>query len=338
MTVAGAAVSLKAQKPHRAIDLKANEVKVRGLLSRMTLEEKVGQMVQANSASLKDLSDVENLFLGSILSGGSSDPKTGNGLVDWTDHYDSLQSRTQKTRLRIPLLYGIDAVHGHSNVLNAVIFPHNIGLGCSRNPALVERAARITAVETRATGINWTFAPCVTVPRDERWGRTYEGFGEDPEIVRSYAGPMIEGLQGRPGTPEFLGPGHVIATAKHFVGDGGTAGGRDQGDNPSTPAQLRDIHGAGYPPAVEAGVQAIMASFSLVRGQKVHGSRELLTGVIRDQMGFDGLVVGDWNAHGQVNGCTNVSCPASFNAGSPSPPRSSSRVAASLPANAAATR
>src|ERR1041385_207477 len=142
-----------------------NDAKVRELLSRMTLEEKVGQMVQANSASLKELSDVETYFLGSSLSGGSSDPKTGNGLNDWTDHYDSFQSRTQKTRLRIPLLYGIDAVHGHSNVLGATIFPHNIGLGCSRNPQLVERAARVTALETRATGINWTFAPCVTVPQ-----------------------------------------------------------------------------------------------------------------------------------------------------------------------------
>ena len=168
----------------RAKSLPANDAKVRELLSRMTLEEKVGQMVQANSASLKDPSDVETYFLGSVLSGGSSDPKTGNGLVDWTDHYDNLQSRTQNTRLRIPLLYGIDAVHGHSNVLGATIFPHNIGLGCSRNPKLVENAARITALETRATGINWTFAPCVTVPRDERWGRTYEGFGETPELAR----------------------------------------------------------------------------------------------------------------------------------------------------------
>src|SRR5689334_10549370 len=173
-----------------------NDAKVRDLLSSMTLEEKVGQMVQANSASLKDPSEVENYFLGSVLSGGSSDPKTGNGLVDWTDHYDSLQSRTQKTRLRIPLLYGIDAVHGHSNVLGATIFPHNIGLGCSRNPALVEKAARITAVETKATGINWTFAPCVTVPRDERWGRSYEGFGETPELARMMGEAAVRGYQG----------------------------------------------------------------------------------------------------------------------------------------------
>src|SRR5215211_3908905 len=149
---------LKPQRRTGPRSLRVNDTKVQALLSRMTLEEKVGQMIQANSASLKDTGDVEKLFLGSILSGGSSDPKTGNGLIDWTDHYDSLQARTQNTRLRIPILYGIDAVHGHSNVLNAVIFPHNIGLGCSRKPELVEHAARITAIETRATGINWTFA------------------------------------------------------------------------------------------------------------------------------------------------------------------------------------
>ena len=167
VTVAASLVApasiLKPQRRTGPKSLRANDANVRALLSRMTLEEKVGQMIQANSASLKDPSDVEKLFLGSILSGGSSDPKNGNSLIDWTDHYDSLQSRTQNTRLRIPILYGIDAVHGHSNVLNAVIFPHNIGLGCSRKPELVERAARITAIETRATGINWTFAPCVTV-------------------------------------------------------------------------------------------------------------------------------------------------------------------------------
>ena len=199
LTVAGTMVSpaeaFKAKKSPG--NFKENDVKVRVLLSRMTLEEKAGQMVQVNSASLKDPSDVESYFLGSVLSGGSSDPKTGNGLVDWTDHYDSFQLRTQKTRLRIPLLYGIDAVHGHSNVLNAVIFPHNIGLGCTRNPELVERAARISAIETRATGINWTFAPCVTVPRDERWGRSYEGFGETPELARMMGEAAVRGFQGK---------------------------------------------------------------------------------------------------------------------------------------------
>src|SRR5215813_4435398 len=218
LTVAGSIVAPNILSPQRRRSLKENDAKVRDLLGRMTREEKVGQMVQANSASLKDPGDVENYFLGSVLSGGSSDPKTGNGLVDWTNHYDGLQSRTQKTRLRIPLLYGIDAVHGHSNVLNAVIFPHNIGLGCSRNPALVEKAARITAVETRATGINWTFAPCVTVPRDERWGRSYEGFGETPELARMMAEAAVRGYQGN----DLSNPVSLLACAKHWIGDGAT--------------------------------------------------------------------------------------------------------------------
>ena len=194
MAVASGSV-LKPQRRQGPTNFRDHDAAARALLARMTVEEKVGQMVQANSASLKDPSDVEKLFLGSILSGGSSDPKTGNGLVDWTDHYDSFQSRTQKTRLRIPLLYGIDAVHGHSNVLGATLFPHNIGLGCSRNPALVERAARITAIETRATGINWTFSPCVTVPRDERWGRSYEGFGETPEMAEARKKKELERMK-----------------------------------------------------------------------------------------------------------------------------------------------
>src|SRR5215216_7440701 len=220
LTVAGSLVSkASVLRPQTPKSLRDQNGKVHALLLRMTLEEKVGQMIQANSASLKDPSDVENLFLGSILSGGSSDPKTGNSLIDWTDHYDSLQSRTQNTRLRIPILYGIDAVHGHSNVLNAVIFPHNIGLGCTRNPQLVERAARITAIETRATGINWTFAPCVTVPRDERWGRTYEGFGESPDLARDLGAAAVRGFQQR----DLGHPLSILACAKHYVGDGGTS-------------------------------------------------------------------------------------------------------------------
>src|ERR1043165_6309973 len=210
-SLAASAAIPEPQKRSGVRSLEANDARVHALLSQMTLEEKVGQMIQANQASLKDPSDVEKYFLGSLLSGGSSDPKTGNGLIDWTDHYDSLQSRTQNTRLRIPILYGIDAVHGHSNVLGAVIFPHNIGLGCSRRPELVERAARITAIETRATGINWTFAPCVTVPRDERWGRTYEGFAEDPELVRMWAGAAVRGYQGI----ELKDPLDILACAKH---------------------------------------------------------------------------------------------------------------------------
>jgi beta-glucosidase len=300
----------------------ANDAKVRDLLSRMTLEEKVGQMVQANSASLKDPGDVENYFLGSILSGGSSDPKTGNGLVDWTDHYDNLQSRTQKTRLRIPLLYGIDAVHGHSNVLGATLFPHNIGLGCSRNPALVEKAARITAIETRATGINWTFAPCVTVPRDERWGRSYEGFGESPELARMMGEAAVRGYQGA----DLNDPTHILACAKHWIGDGATKYGTgrklklelrilDRGDVTLSESELRRLHMAGYVSAIKAGVGTIMPSYSSWNGVKCSGSKRLLTEILKDELKFDGFLISDYDAIDEMPGDYKTQIETSANAG-----------------------
>ena len=176
--------------------LSSFDPQVKPLLARMTLDEKIGQMTQPDQAYIKDLSDIENYSLGSILSGGSSDPKEGNTVQNWSDLYDRLQQHSAKSRLKIPILYGIDAVHGHSNVLGAVIFPHNIGLGCTRNAALVEKAARITAEEVRATGIQWTFAPCVTVPQDPRWGRTYEGFSENPQLVAELGEAAVRGFQG----------------------------------------------------------------------------------------------------------------------------------------------
>ena len=186
-------------------------------------------------------------------------------------------------------MWGIDAVHGHANIVGATIFPQNIGLGATRNPDLIRRIGEVTAREMAVTGIDWDFSPTLAVVRDDRWGRTYEGFSEDPEVVRVLRRADGRGPAGPPGTPDFLGRGQVIATAKHFVGDGGTRDGKDQGDNPSTPQTLRDIHGAGYPPAIEAGVQAVMASFSSVRGEKMHGNRELLTDALKGDMGFDGL-------------------------------------------------
>ncbi|WP_114954358.1 glycoside hydrolase family 3 protein [Sphingosinicella terrae] len=297
----------------------AVERRIDDMLQRMTLEQKVAQIVQPDIASITP-EEYRQYRFGSILAGGNSSPggvETAPA-AEWLALADAFWDASMdgpEDGLRIPVMWGIDAVHGHANVVGATIFPQNIGLGATRNPELIRRIGEVTAIEMAVTGIDWDFSPTLAVVRDDRWGRTYEGFSEDPEIVRSFAGAIVEGLQGRPGTPEFLGPGRVIATAKHFVGDGGTENGRDQGDNPSAPEALRDIHGAGYPPAIEAGVQALMASFSSVRGEKVHGSRDLLTGAIRDQMGFDGLVVGDWNAHGQVEGCTNTSCPQSFNAG-----------------------
>jgi len=300
----------------------ASDTKARDLLSRMTLEEKVGQMVQANSASLKDPSDVETYFLGSILSGGSSDPKTGNSLVDWTDHYDSFQSRTQKTRLRIPLLYGIDAVHGHSNVLGATIFPHNIGLGCSRNPALVEKAARITAIETRSTGINWTFAPCVTVPRDERWGRSYEGFGETPELARMMGEAAVRGYQSN----DLSNPTRVLACAKHWIGDGATRYGTgrklkpdwqilDRGDVTLSESELRRLHMAGYVSAIKAGVGTIMPSYSSWNGVKCSGNKRLLTGILKNELKFDGFLISDYDAIDEMPGDYKTQIETSANAG-----------------------
>ena len=326
ITLAGSFVSsagiLEPQQRRRVRSLKTNDAKVQALLSQMTLEEKVGQMIQANQGNLKDPGDVEKYFLGSLLSGGSSDPKTGNGLVDWTNHYDSLQSRTQNTRLRIPILYGIDAVHGHSNVLNAVLFPHNIGLGCTRNPRLVERAARITAVETRATGINWTFAPCVTVPRDERWGRTYEGFGEDPELARTLGEAAVRGYQGN----DLSDPLSLLACAKHFIGDGGTKYGTgrklrenlqilDRGNVILSENELRSIHLAGYVSAIRAGVGTIMPSYSSWNGVKCSGSKRLLTEILKNELKFDGFLISDYDAIDEMPGDYKTQIETSVNAG-----------------------
>lgn len=298
---------------------RAMEARIDALLARMTLEEKVGQIVQPDIGSVTP-ADVRKYRLGSVLNGGNSSPggnETGPA-SDWVklaDEFWAASVDRPEGELRIPVMWGSDAVHGHSNIVGATLFPHNIGLGATRNPRLMRRIGEVTALEMSVTGLDWNFSPTLAVVRDDRWGRTYEGFSEDPDIVASYAGAMVEGLQGKAGTRAFLGPGKVIATAKHFVGDGGTAGGKDQGDNLSSERDLVRIHAAGYPPALAAGAQAVMASFSSVRGQKVHGSSELLTGALKQRMGFDGLLVGDWNAHGQVPGCSNSSCPQSINAG-----------------------
>jgi beta-glucosidase len=308
--------------PAKAGSLRQQDVKVRALLARMTLEEKIGQMVQAEQSALKDLSDIEKYFLGSLLSGGTSDPKTGNGLKDWTDLYDSLQARSQKTRLRIPLLYGIDAVHGHNNVLNATIFPHNVGLGCSRNPELVERAGRITALEVRATGINWTFAPCVTVPRDERWGRTYEGFGESPELARVLGEAAVRGLQGR----DLSDPLSVLACAKHFVGDGATIYGTgtklkddvhslDRGVGRLSEAALRRLHMQAYISAIRAGGGTIMPSYNSWNGVKCSGSKRLLTDILKNELRFDGFLISDYNAINELPGDYKQQIETSANAG-----------------------
>ena len=312
------AMSLTADSPPRK--LSSFDPQIKPLLARMTLDEKIGQMTQPDQAFIKDLSDIESLSLGSILSGGNSDPKEGNSLQAWTDLYDRLQQRTQKTRLKIPLLYGVDAVHGHSNLLGAVIFPHNIGLGCTRNPALVEKVERVTAEEVRASGIQWAFAPCVTVPQDARWGRTFEGFSEDPQLVRQLAEMAVRGLQGN----DLSNPLAVLACAKHFVGDGGTAFGSvqqktgpglDQGDTRVDEETLRRVHLQGYIAAIQAGVGTIMPSYSSWNGVKVSGIKHLLTGILKDELGFEGFLISDYNAIDQVDKDYKKAIGISINAG-----------------------
>lgn len=293
----------------------ARDAEVRELLSRMTLAEKVGQMTQPDLRAIKDFSDIENLGLGSILSGGSSDPKGGNSMRDWAGLYRSVQNRTARSRLRIPLLYGIDAVHGHNNVAGAVIFPHNIGLGCTRDPELVRRIARITAREMRATGIQWAFAPCVAVPRDIRWGRTYEGYSECSETVTSLGLAAMLGLQGE----RLTGREAVLGCAKHFVADGGTTFGTssggmlDQGDARIDEATMRSIHMAPYPALIDAGVGSVMPSFSSWNGEKCSGSRRLLTEILKDELGFKGFVISDYNAIDHLSAPAKGQSPASNN-------------------------
>ena len=296
----------------------ALEARITVLLADMTVEQKVGQLIQADIDSITP-EELRHYPLGSILNGGNSGPGN-NDLApasEWlaaADRFYDASIDPTHGRHPIPTLWGTDAVHGHNNIIGATLFPHNIGLGAAHDPDLIRRIGEVTAVEVRATGLDWTFGPTLAVVRDDRWGRTYESYSEDPEIVRLYGAAMVTGLQGAPGTAQFLDSSHVIATPKHFVGDGGT-GGRDQGDNRSSEAELRDIHAAGYPGAIQAGAQAVMASFSSWQGVKMHGNHGLLTDVLKGRMQFDGLVVGDWNAHGQVSGCTNSSCAAAINAG-----------------------
>jgi beta-glucosidase len=297
----------------------ALDARVADLLSRMTLEEKVGQVIQADIGSVTP-AEAAQYHLGSILNGGNSAPGGDNyaPAEEWlalADAFFEASTDTSGGRIGIPILWGTDAVHGHNNVVGATLFPHNIGLGAANDPDLIRRIGQVTALEVRVTGQDWTFAPTLAVVRDDRWGRTYESYSENPALVARYAGAMIEGLQGVYGTPEWLGDAHVIATAKHFIGDGGTVRGIDQGDNRDTEADLAAIQGAGYPPAIESGVLSVMASFNSWHGEKVHGHRGLLTDILVQRLGFEGFVVGDWNGHGQVEGCTPVSCAESFNAG-----------------------
>ncbi|MEM9664726.1 MAG: glycoside hydrolase family 3 N-terminal domain-containing protein [Bacteroidota bacterium] len=295
------------------------EARIDALMAQMSVEEMVAQTIQADLTTVTP-EDVRTYRLGSILNGGNSDPygDIRAPAETWLALADSFYEASMDTtggRLAIPLLWGTDAVHGHNNIVGATVFPHNIGLGAARNAELMEQIGAITAREVRVTGMDWTFAPTLAVVRDDRWGRTYEGYAEHPEVVAAYAPAVVRGLQGELGSDTFLQGEKLIATAKHFMGDGGTLGGVDQGDNLSSEADFRDIHGAGYPPAIEAGVQTVMASFSSWHGTKMHGYEALLNDVLKERMGFNGFVVGDWNGHGQVSDCTTTSCPAALNAG-----------------------
>lgn len=295
----------------------ATETFVSDLMARMTVEEKVGQLIQADIATIRP-EDLLTWPIGSILAGGNSSPGGDERAPAqaWVDLARAFrEANAARPGTPIPLIYGIDAVHGHNNVVGATIFPHNIGLGAARDPDLIRRIGEATALEVAVTGADWTFGPTLAVPRDDRWGRTYEGFGEDPEIAQSYAGPLTLGLQGEIEAGRPLAPGHIAGSAKHFLADGGTAEGRDQGDFVGSERELIDIHLSGYPQAIDAGVLSVMASFSSWNGVKHSGNHSILTEVLRGPLGFEGFVVSDWNAHGQLPGCSNESCPAAVIAG-----------------------
>jgi beta-glucosidase len=292
---------------------------VDGLLSQLSLEEKVGQMIQADIASITP-AELRQYKLGSILAGGNAAPgnelrTTPQAWLDLTDAFYRASVGSAGAHQPIPTLFGIDAVHGHAKVVGATIFPHNVGLGAAHDPGLIKRIGQTTAAEVAATGIDWTFAPTVAVARDVRWGRSYESYSESPDLVARYAAAMVDGLQGKRDTQEFMSPGHTLSSVKHFLGDGGTLAGRDQGDTVISEAQLSAVHGAGYPAAINAGALIVMASYNSWNGTKLHGSHYLLTDILKGRMGFAGFVVGDWNAQEQVPGCTKSSCAAAYLAG-----------------------
>src|SRR5688572_1260558 len=267
-------------------------------LSMMTLAEKVGQMTQANKNALSSPNDIGTYFLGSLLSGGGEGPNgSGGTATQWADMYDNFQNFAVATRLGIPLIYGVDAVHGHNNVSGAVIFPHHIAMGATRNAALVQQAEDVTRQEVLGTGMNWAFTPCVCVPLNDRWGRTYEGYSEDTSLVSSLGVAAIKGLQG-----PSLGTNSVLATAKHYVGDGGTTNGTDQGDTQVSEAVLRAVHLPPFQAAVANNVGSVMISYSSWNGQKMHGQQYLITTVLKGELGFNGIVVSDWAGIDQLPG------------------------------------
>ena len=304
-----------AASPAAITDVKTEDT-ITALLSKMTLEQKVGQLVQADISAIKP-EELARYPLGSILAGGNSGPYGDEraSAAKWAQLVGAFRKVSRKSGAGVPILFGIDAVHGHSNLPEATIFPHNIGLGAARDVDLVQRIGKATAAEISGSGIEWTFAPTLAVPQDLRWGRAYEGYSSDPALIAAYASAMTIGLQGNLVSGAPLEAQHVAATAKHFLADGGTIDGRDQGDAQISEAELVAKHAQGYPASINAGALTVMASFSSWNGVKHHGNASLLTDVLKDRMGFKGLVVGDWNGHGQVAGCSATDCAPAINAG-----------------------
>ncbi len=301
-------------------DMLSEDEVVSALVAKMSLERKIAQLIQPQINSFT-AEDMERYRFGSYLNGGNGGPY-GDEFApasEWLrladEMYDASVKPLPDGEPAIPVMWGTDAVHGHSNIVGATLFPHNIALGATGDADLVRRIGAATAAEIEVTGIDWNFSPTVAVARDDRWGRTYESYSENPDLVAKLGAALVEGQQGKPGSDNYLGTGKVIATAKHFFGDGGTERGVDQGDVNGDIDALLDLHGRPYPAAIEAGVETIMASFNSINGRKMHGNKSLLTDVLRGQMGFDGLVVGDWNGHGQIKGCTVTDCPQSLMAG-----------------------
>ncbi|WP_379545802.1 glycoside hydrolase family 3 N-terminal domain-containing protein [Qipengyuania sp. DSG2-2] len=300
--------------------MSADDAEIASLVARMSLERKIAQLIQPQINSFT-AEDMKTYRFGSYLNGGNGGPY-GDEFAppsEWLrladEMYDASVQPLPGGEPAIPVMWGTDAVHGHSNIVGATLFPHNIALGAANDADLVRRIGHATAIEIEVTGIDWNFSPTVAVARDDRWGRTYESYSENPDLVAKLGAALIEGQQGVKGSEGYLGAGRVIATAKHFFGDGGTEQGVDQGDVNGDIDALLALHGRPYPAAIDAGVETIMASFNSINGRKMHGNEALLTEVLRGQMGFDGLVVGDWNGHGQVKGCTVTDCPQSLMAG-----------------------
>ena len=290
--------------------------KVDKLIQSMTLDEKVGQMTQIDQRFLDTITDLSTYSIGSLLSGGCSHPKV-NEPQAWLDMYNGYQSETLKSRLQIPLIYGIDAVHGHNNVYGATIFPQNIGLGATNNPELIFKISEATSIEVAATGIDWTFSPCLSSPEDYRWGRTYEGFSSDPSLVEILGEASVKGYQ----SAQTNSGKKVVACAKHFIGDGNTEFGTgmnglvDRGNTILTVDELKEKLLPKYQAAIDADVQTIMASYNSWNGVKCHGSKELLTDILKIEMGFDGFVISDWQGIDEIPGDYKSDIITSINAG-----------------------